>query len=175
MSKPEIECDCKMCQRACRRKPGWFLPGEAEVLAENMGVSMQELFDEHLVVDWWSVMHDGIGEVERVYVLAPKTVGQMPGREAGLNPLGRCHWYGDDGKCGVHELGKPFECAQLTHGPDGDHEHAVSHEDVGLAWVGHQDQIEKLLGRKPEGSRVPESPEELMKFLSEAFMLDRED
>lgn len=45
-------CKCESCQAACRQKPGWFLPGEAERVAEYLGISLEDLFRTKLAVDW---------------------------------------------------------------------------------------------------------------------------
>jgi len=41
-------CDCRTCQDACTRKPGWFLPGEAEIAAESLGMTLPEFFAKYL-------------------------------------------------------------------------------------------------------------------------------
>ena len=30
----KVECTCDICKQACKHKPGWFLPKEAEKAAE---------------------------------------------------------------------------------------------------------------------------------------------
>ncbi len=136
--KPEFECSCPDCQGACKNVPGWFLPGEADSLAAAMGIPLQQLFDEKLSVNWW-VEDD---ECKESFVLSPAIVGSPAGEEFPGNPHGTCIFF-RDGRCAVHTLGKPHECAALTH--DG----KAIHADVARAWLPHQQQITNLLGREP--------------------------
>lgn len=134
---PDFECSCADCQSACRNKPGWFLPGEVEALAANMGVSLIDLFQDRLAVDWWA--EDD--ELEETFVLSPAIKGHSTGTEFPGNPNGICTFF-KDGRCEIHAMGKPHECASLTH--DG---HAA-HIDTARAWAGHQESITSLLGRE---------------------------
>lgn len=137
-------CTCTDCVTACRRKPGWFIPGKAEKTAGSLDMTLQEFFDKHLAVDWWDGNSATNGE--DIYVLAPVLVGEEEGGMYPGDPEGVCSLLDDEGRCTVHEHGKPFECAQLTH--DG---HA-DHFQVALAWVPYQNQIRELLGHEPETS-----------------------
>ena len=47
-------CTCQTCVDACYRKPGWFLPGEAENVAKFLGLSLEETFRKYLAIDWWA-------------------------------------------------------------------------------------------------------------------------
>ena len=46
-------CTCGYCRDGCTRKPGWFLPGEAEKAAGFMGMTLPDFFRAYLAVDWW--------------------------------------------------------------------------------------------------------------------------
>lgn len=140
MPAPDNACQCTVCRSACARKPGWFMPGEVEALAVAMGLSIQELFKQHLQVDYWAGPPD-------IFVLAPRIMGGEGGSIMGASPYGKCHWFAR-GKCAVHELGKPHECRIMRH----DVEHVPgSHRAVAVAWdkPGHQAQIAALLGMEP--------------------------
>ena len=129
-------CECESCKAACENKPGWFLPREAERVADFLGKSMDELFQERLGVDWW------IG-YEPTFVLAPALLGEPAGTEYPGNPRGKCIFY-KNGRCEIHPV-KPFECREYIH----DEPMNERHHDVAMAWKPHQEQIKKLLGRKP--------------------------
>jgi hypothetical protein len=149
--KPEFECSCSGCKSACKR-PGWFLPGEGEILAAARGVSLRELFQTSLAVDWWVGTEETGGE--DVFVLMPASSALTAGAVNSYDPPRGCIFYGRTGLCAVHEQGKPFECAALTHEtPSG-----VLHKAAALAWNDpvHQAQIRDLLGEEPvaEGGSI---------------------
>lgn len=141
----ENACECSVCRGACEHKPGWFKPEEIAPLAEAMGVTEQELFDNHLQVDWWN--GDEATGYEDVFVLSPALVGEA-GDMFDRDPRGRCHWY-VAGKCAIHELGKPFECAAYHHT---EKDIKPRHRGVAVAWnkPEHQAKVRELLGREPE-------------------------
>lgn len=136
MPAPENACSCSACVSACEYKPGWFMPGEAEKLAEALGVDLKTLFKKHLQVDYWARAEGDI------LVLSPRINNRRGGTRFPFNPMGQCHWL-KDGLCEIHEKGKPFECAQNMH--DGT-DPRVHHEAVAMAWntPEHQKQIEDL-------------------------------
>jgi Fe-S-cluster containining protein len=138
---------CAACSDACSHKPGWFLPGEAERAAAHLGLTLQELFDRHLLVDYWSGTK--ATDYEDVFVLSPAIVGATPGREFPRDPLGTCVFF-QAGRCAIHEV-KPFECRDYWCG-DGvtAEENKTRREQVALAWRDHQGQLDELLGREPE-------------------------
>jgi Fe-S-cluster containining protein len=129
-------CTCHVCRAACSEQPGWFLPGEAEKVADYLKLSLQELFDSRLGVDWRDLY-------EPIFVLAPALVDEEPGEEYPGNPKGRCVFF-KDGRCEIHEV-KPYECREYLHYD----EVRERHEETARAWLEHQSQIRELLGREP--------------------------
>lgn len=123
-----FECSCESCVSGCRVKPGWFMPGEIEPLAANMGLSVQELFDARLAVD----------QSGETLALSPAVVGHKPGTEFDAISLGVCVFL-KDGRCEIHALGKPHECAEATHF------RGANHLEIAAAWVPHQGRIRELL------------------------------
>jgi Fe-S-cluster containining protein len=133
---------CATCRQACAHKPGWFLPGEAELAAELMGLPLAEFFARFLAVDWWVADH----RIDRTtFVLSPAIAGEEAGAEFPGEPRGECVFYKDQ-RCQIHAA-KPFECREHWCG---NHDPGSPHEDAARAWTAHQDQIGALLGRDPE-------------------------
>lgn len=144
MNAPANECTCTACVGACENKPGWFKPDQIEPLAKALGLTEQELFDRHLMVDYWAADFD-LSE-DDVFILSPAIVGGTPGEEFDRDPRGKCAWL-KDGRCSIHELGKPFECAAYHHTDD----EPGHHREAAEAWNApeHQERIKRLLGREP--------------------------
>lgn len=134
------DCTCVTCSNACTYKPGWFLPGEAERVADHLGLSLDEVFRTKLAVDY------GEGD-EPIFVLSPATVNNEPGEEFPYDPRGRCVFFGDDGHCQIHAV-KPHECRAYIHTQSKD-DVDVRHKAIAQAWTDHQAQIAELLGREP--------------------------
>lgn len=133
---------CEVCQSACRFKPGWLVPGDAERIADHLGLSLVELFETKLAVDWWEEWKGR----DDVFLLAPALVGEDAGAEYPGNPKGTCTFYAD-GLCTIHEV-KPFECREYVC-DDSYGKTMGRHRSIVEAWVENQEQIETLLGRKP--------------------------
>lgn len=140
----ENECTCGKCRRACTIKPGWFMPGEAEEVAKHLNLSLKELFDTYLGVDWWE-------SADNIFVLAPAIVGEQTGAEYPGDPNGKCVFFNDEERCNIH-LVKPFECRELTCTGSS----IKRHKNVANSWKNNQEQIEKLLGREPEAKEFYE-------------------
>lgn len=142
------DCKCESCKGACANKPGWFLPGEAEKLADHLGVSFEEVFNTKLSVDWYE---GGTSFDHDVYVLSPNVLGGRPGEEFGANPRGICVFF-VNGECSIHAV-KPFECKELYH-TDELLEIKNRHRFVAEQWDNEtsRGQIETLLGREPQPS-----------------------
>lgn len=129
---------CEWCRDGCTAKPGWFLPGEAEVAASFMGMTLPEFFRAYLAVDWWE-------DTPNIFLLSPAIAGGETGAEFPGDPRGSCVFYKDE-RCQIHPV-KPRECREMWCG---DRTGPSIHGDVAAAWAGHQDQIAELLGREPE-------------------------
>lgn len=144
-----LSCDCQSCHSACKNKPGWFLPGEAEKVADYLKIPLQQLFDDYLAVDWYS---DDKGV--DYYPISPAVVGNETGAMFPYKPSGTCVFL-DNGKCKIHAVA-PFECQKYYH----TQEHSETrqrHDYVAKAWSGNKQQ-EELLGSEP----CPPEPESMM-------------
>jgi Fe-S-cluster containining protein len=130
---------CQYCRDGCTRKPGWFLPGEAEAAASFMGITLDEFFRAYLAVDWW------VDSPADIFVLSPAIRGEEPGTEFPGDPRGTCVFYEND-RCAIHPV-KPAECRKHWCG---DKNSSSIHHDVAQAWAGRQEQITELLGHEPE-------------------------
>lgn len=132
-----IECQCEVCKSACENKPGWFMPGEVQVAAESLGMSVKEFFDRYLAVDYW------MGD-PTIYVLTLPTKNMKPGSMYEImEPNGACTEF-RDGKCSIHAV-KPFECRYFDHTRSrGDNPHST----VAEAWntTENQQMIADLVG-----------------------------
>src|SRR5579862_5400417 len=106
------DCACEHCRQACEYKPGWFGPAQIALLAMALDISVQQLFERHLSVDWWA--GDAMTGGRDVFVLSPRLDGKAGGGMFPANPHGLCHWY-KNGECAIHALGKPAECAFAHH------------------------------------------------------------
>jgi Fe-S-cluster containining protein len=144
---PRSECDSEKCQRACRNYPGEFRPGEAERVAEFLGMSLQDLFNQYLGVNWW----EGYGG-ENVFMLAPVSHAMTAGQEWPSTPRRGACVFLKSGRCSIHPV-KPYACA---HGNPCQNksitkwEHDREFNTVPLwAKKDNQLQIVKLLGRVP--------------------------
>lgn len=140
-----MDCSCSNCQNACKRKPGWFKPGEVEKVATFLGISLQELFSDYLAIDYWAG--------ESIFILAPATktlTGGLPGQMYTYFGKGECVFF-KDGKCSIHEV-KPFECKELLH--DSMEISQQRHEDVAMFWKSDQSQIKELYGKNPKIERM---------------------
>lgn len=142
--KKKFECTCEKCKGACENKPGWFMPGEAEKVSQYLNLSLKDLFDNYLGVDWWKSDNDIDNDI---FILAPIVVGAQAGSEYPSNPRGRCIFF-NNGLCDIHSV-KPFECAALIcDEPRLQLENR--HKDIANSWRNNQKQIIELLDRKPE-------------------------
>ncbi len=124
-----FECSCASCVSGCRVKPGWFMPEEVGPLAANLGISVRELFATRLAVD----------RAGETLALSPNVAGHAPGTELDAISLGTCVFL-KDGRCEIHALGKPHECAAATHFG------GANHLEIAAAWVPHQGRIRELMG-----------------------------
>lgn len=121
------DCSCPTCCHACTQKPGWFLPGEAEKVAEFLGISLRELFDTKLGADWWGRYSGDI------LVLAPAVTRWTPGVLYDEDPKGQCVFYDPESqRCTIHPV-KPFECRTNRHDTP-QAEMKATHKSVAFAW-----------------------------------------
>ena len=84
------ECQCETCKRYCvNNKPGWFIPGEAELTAAYLKLTLKELFDNYLGVDYWAASNN-------LYLLIPALTNMQAGNIYPFNPFGQCVFYNDE-------------------------------------------------------------------------------
>lgn len=141
LTSDKHECSCASCQQACAYRPGFFRRDQIEPLATALNLSVPELVRKHLQVDFFS----GKGtDYEDVAMLVPRLKGERGGTQIDEDPRGVCHWL-IDGKCQIHTLGKPAECAQLHHGPNGEHLKG-DRDAIASTWVGAEEFIEEVTG-----------------------------
>lgn len=150
MENQDNSCSCEKCRSACKYKPGWFMPDQIKVLANNMGITIEELFKTKLAVDWWEAGDDCDNDI---FVLAPVLKSEKAGTEYLPNPRGRCVFFTDDGKCEIHKKGKPFECKKTKVCKKSNNNNTL-HKTTALKWNSkeNQDMIVNLLGRTPKSS-----------------------
>ena len=134
-------CTCEECTSYCERTPGWFRPKEIPLLAEFLKMSIQEIYEQYLIVDFWA------GNSSNIYVLTPvkdferlkKSTDSIQRETAKLffetrslldarqdqDKAGSCaswgyaFWRGPcvflkEGKCAIYSV-RPFECAIAHH------------------------------------------------------------
>lgn len=135
-------CLCEKCKGYCEHKPGWFLPSEAERVAFYLNVTLEELFNTKLGVDWWEAE-------ENIFLLSPATKTGIPGHEFPGNPRGEYIFF-QNGLCTIHAV-KPYECRESFHAESNN----GMHERVANAWntPESQQQIKDFLRHKPRARR----------------------
>ena len=126
MSGTKESCECIKCKQACTVRPGWFLPGQVDILLNHFNAkSIRELLPHGFAIDWWQ------DSPKDILVLAPNITGNLGIQYPG-NPQGTCVFFKDE-KCAIHKI-KPFECSELICG-DGD-KVPDRHEEVAKQWKG---------------------------------------
>lgn len=131
-----ISCSCEGCQNACSYKPGWFKFGEIEKVANYLKISLKELFDNYLAVDWY----------KDLFVLAPVLINEEPGGMYPYNPKGECIFF-EKNKCKIHAVA-PYECQQYYHDENINFVRE-RHRDVAQTWMGKEKYIKNYLGYEP--------------------------
>src|SRR3990167_608880 len=106
-------CQCDECVAVCRVRPGWFLPEEVKSLANNLSISVQNLFKQNLAIDYYLKF----GGHEKVFVLIPAVKEFASGDIFAPGNKGECSFLDNEEKCQIHDLGKPFECLRMIHFP----------------------------------------------------------
>lgn len=157
-----MECKCQSCQSACTHKPGWFKAGQVENVAEHLGVSLQELFETKLMVDYF------VRDKDDVFLLSPSVINGKPGHEFGYNNSGTCVFY-EGGQCTIHAV-KPFECAAYDH-TKSVKEAQVNHREAMQSWDNEesQQQIVDLLRRQPVTDLDPDAATAIQVMLKNLF------
>lgn len=133
-------CECKTCISACKTKPGWLKPGEAEKIAKHLNLSLQDLFDKYLSVDWYHSNN------KDYYILSPVAKNNIPGEMFPYNPKGECIFF-KDGRCEIHSV-SPFECKEYYHEDTMD-DLLERHKEVAESWEGKDEYLSNLLGHYP--------------------------
>src|SRR5262245_10787832 len=135
MTEP-TSCMCPTCQSYCMAKPGFMMPGEADKIAEYLGLSTRELFQRYLVAE-----HSLDGSM---MVLLPAGASQRPGTAVpAVDGPGRCVFLTEAGLCAIHRV-KPRGCALVDHSQPPEEKHAI-HEHIGNSWREFQEDILNLL------------------------------
>jgi Fe-S-cluster containining protein len=140
MTKKGTKASCRRgdCQSACRNKPGWFAPGEAERAAAFLKLTLRRFFRQYLAVDRWV-------DTEDILLLSPAVRGNPTGSRFPSDPRGQCVFFQEaDGACAIH-LVKPMECRELFH----PYREGL-HRDVAQLWDDpkHQCAVTRLLGEE---------------------------
>ena len=103
------DCSCDRCVAACKTRPGWATPDEAQRFIDD-GLA------DKLMLDWLEP-DELVGNDERIYVIAPAgencageyaPEGSFFSMFGGLD-FGKCMFLTADNKCGVHDH-KPTQC-----------------------------------------------------------------
>lgn len=105
-------CACRKCRGFCCAEPGWFLPGEAEKLAEALGVEFKKFFDDKLMVTY----SDDYGH-DHVFGIAPAFSMYGGGIVKPVqSDYGHCIFFDDTkpNSCEIHEH-RPYECREQHH------------------------------------------------------------
>lgn len=169
---PETPCACYKCNGACSVKPGWFTPDEIPVLAQNMGLTEEELFKKHLQIDYWYGSEGGTSTGKDVFVLAPAANGRASGDFYPLNPRGQCVFFDASAKCGsctIHTKGKPYECAKAMpceDKPRADGE-STNHVNAMRQWDNLEAQayISRITGHETLEAPKAESIEDMLEVM----------
>lgn len=130
-------CTCESCVRACKKMPGWFAPGQAELAAEFLNMELTELFDNCLIAI------ESTYEPDRTKILAPRKktdIGPFVPASDYKWDTGECIFLNVD-RCQIHSC-KPMECIMVECAADNNDN---PRPKITEAWGYHQSQIEKLL------------------------------
>ena len=141
----QSECNCNICQGACKHKPGRFLPGEVAKAAKLLNLSEKDFFDKYIGVDW------NIGGLfeKRIFHLVPITTKMKAGVECPEYSNGQCIFFINK-KCSIHNA-KPKECSLYNHSLS-DKQCINNMNKIVKAWntIKGRKEIQRLLGRKPK-------------------------
>ncbi len=144
-----ISCECSICKSACKNKPGWFKPDEAEKVAKYLNITMKQFFDKYLSVDWYQ--EDG----KDYYPLSPVAKINFAGKMWPYNPTGECVFF-ENGRCKIYIV-VPFECREYYH-EDTREVCKKRHSKTAKLWGDKEEYLTKLLKHPP----YPPEPNSLM-------------
>jgi hypothetical protein len=105
----------------------WPTPEEAiELIARGYG--------NRLMMDWW------VDYPADIFILCPAIVGSE-GTRAPENPIGRCTFLTDDGKCEIYDVVRPVEARKAKHGERT--QQAQLHQAVAVLWEGKESIVDE--------------------------------
>jgi Fe-S-cluster containining protein len=138
-----ISCNCQLCKDCCEHKPGWLQFGDEKKISAKLGISVKELFDRFLIIDWIDVAG------KTIFILSPCATHLKPGSIMPSIPLGICAFLNEKRECTIHEVA-PLEC-QLTFHDMSDKEAQKNHFDIAYTWDNEEAQslIRELYGKVP--------------------------
>lgn len=138
-------CSCDACVSACTHKPGWLRFGDEKIIAAQLGITVKEIFDKYLAVDFWTDPKTH----KEYFGLSPVTHRATPGKMFPFDPLGTCIFFTADKKCGIHAVA-PAECQGYMHDLT-DEQSMNLHREVAESWGSDEAKklIRELLGKEP--------------------------
>lgn len=133
-------CTCDKCVSLCSVAPGMFKPGEAERVAEFLGLTLDGLFITQLAVRETAY-------APGVLALTPATIGSERG-DLMVETWGTCVFLTREGRCSIHDV-KPFECREAWCGDGPIAVDDAAYRKVVDAWRPreHQRQLQGLIRR----------------------------
>jgi len=147
-------CSCEKCRQLCNGRPGLFAPTEVEPAAAEFGLTLEEFFERHLTINWWTddpdagdldgwdhvcpgwnpnvIMEPFLPPRPRPYS-GPSTVGRRCTNDEGRTK-GPCSLLGPDG-CRLSFDRRPEECRRAYGcNPDPASRGLALHGDVAKKW-----------------------------------------
>jgi len=129
---------CLQCGACCRQSPGWFAPGEIELAAQHLALSVEDFSKQYLIID--SIEIAAFGKIE---VFAPLRLNKF--NQPALPPLSRADYLYRyfEGRCiffqNEHCVLYPFHplecknyfCSRIVNGTDDIH---LTHEAIAMLW-----------------------------------------
>ena len=93
------KCGCSGCVDLCKTHPGYLMPGDAEMIARNLGISVHDL-SPRLAASPGAVVRDKQTNVDY----------RIPTIIAAPDATGRCNFLDEFDRCSIHDFA-PFGCA----------------------------------------------------------------
>lgn len=136
------DCVCEKCVEACHRHPGWFLPGEAEKVAEFLGMEFTEFEKRFLIKDHASNQ----AASDAPYVYSPRKP-EVDKPDETIRSAWRQGCHGDcvflkEDRCSIHPV-KPFECRKVFACDNNDR---FIRDQIETKWI----EVGAPLGMRPE-------------------------